>query len=397
MSQVRSGIRQWQLSTNTSSFISSVISTSNHILASLKHTAHCLFPHLAATVFTMLYNATTSLPILPAPSCTLVPQAPLIPGLSDNVLAVILPTIVYAIAGGFFHLLDIYNLFNDYRIHPSDDDLKRNHVTKSQCLQNVVRYHVIQVSIGLALNYGNGPTMIGDEICKIHRAAKLLRRARNLIPLALNTIGIDASRLAVATASVSTGLSQVLAGDYLSSEKASQSTSLNTVERSVARFLVSFGVPFLQYVVALTVVDTWIYFTHRLCHINKTLYRKSLSRQAQTLNDVESPSRCRPLPTPPDLRFIRIRRRLRSLARDIVPRRPQLRSRGRNRTAVGATEHALWFLCHHQNHQRSLRLCVPLGSLPPRQRQRGAFPRSTSSELGAQGVALFPFLFPRSQ
>lgn len=221
-------------------------------------------------------NTTTSFPTAPATSCTLVPQAPLIPGLSDNVLAIILPTIVYAIAGGFFHLLDIYNLFNDYRIHPSEDEVKRNHVTKWQCLKTVVRYHIIQISIGFALNYGNGPTMVGDESCQVHRAANMIRCARNLVPLALNTIGIDANRLAIATESKSAGLAQVLAGDYLSSEKATQNTGLNTVELSLARFLIFFGVPAFQYLVALTVVDTWIYFTHRLCHVNKTLYRKSI-------------------------------------------------------------------------------------------------------------------------
>ena len=217
---------------------------------------------------------TTSVPALPTPSCTLAPQASLISSLSDNVLAVVLPTIVYAIGGGFFHLLDTYNLFHDYRIHPSEEELKRNHVTKWQCLRTVVRYHIIQISIGLALNYGNGPTMVGDESCRVYRAADMIRRARDVFPLVLNTLGIDAKRLASATESTSAGLAQVLAGDYLYGEKASQNIGWSTVELSLAKFLVFFGVPAFQYLVALTVVDTWIYFTHRLCHINKTLYRR---------------------------------------------------------------------------------------------------------------------------
>lgn len=224
----------------------------------------------------MQTNKTTPFPTPPSPSCTLVPQASLIPGLSDNVLAIVLPTIVYAIAGGFFHLLDIYNLFNDYRIHPSEDELKRNHVTKWQCLQTVVRYHIIQISIGLALNYGTGPTMVGCESYQVHRAAGMIRRARHLIPSALNALGIDANRLGIVIESTSAGLAQVLAGDYLSSGKASPPTGLNTVELSLAKLFLFVGVPAFQYLVALTVVDTWIYFTHRLCHVNKTLYRKSL-------------------------------------------------------------------------------------------------------------------------
>ena len=292
----------------------------------------------------MQTNKTIPFPTPQSQSCTLVPQPSLIPGLSDNVLAIILPTIVYAIAGGFFHLLDIYDLFHDYRIHPSQDELKRNHVTKWQCLQTVVRYHVIQISIGLALNYGSGPTMVGCESYQVHRAAGMIRRARHLIPSALNAMGIDASRLAIATESTSAGLAQVLAGDDLSSGKASPHTGLSTVELSLAKLFLFFGVPAFQYLVALTVVDTWIYFTHRLCHVNKTLYRKSLYLYSQGyylhMEFIHS-RRCRPRPTSPALRLIRVRRRIRSLARDGIPRRTQLRSRGRDSAAIGATEHAL--------------------------------------------------------
>ena len=319
-------------------------------------------------------NKTTPFPTPPSPSCTLVPQASLIPALSDNVLAILLPTIVYAIVGGFFHLLDIYNLFHDYRIHPSEDVLKRNHVTKWQCLRTVMRYHIIQISIGLALNYGTGPAMVGCESYQVHRAAGMIRRARHIIPSALNAMGIDANRLALATESTSAGLAQVLAGDELTGGKASPHTGLNTVELSLAKLLLFFGVPAFQYLVALMVVDTWIYFTHRLCHVNKTLYRKSLYVYSQAyhlhVKFIHS-HRYRPRPTPPALRLIRVRRRIRSLARDGIRRRTQLRSRGRDSAAIGATEHALWLIRHDQNPQRSLRLCIPLGSFPPRQQQRG--------------------------
>ena len=251
------------------SFISSIQDSASGVRRELE-----ALLNLAILVFTMSPNMNSSFPIPPMPSCTLVPQAPLISSLSDNVLAVILPTIVYAIGGGFFHLLDTYNLFHDYRIHPSEEELKRNHVTKWQCLKTVVRYHIIQISIGLALSYGNGPTMVGDESCRVHHAAGMIRRARNIFPLVLSTLGIDAKRLASATESTSAGLAQVLAGDALSSEKASQGIGWSSVELFLAELLVFFAVPAFQYLVALTVVDTWIYFTHRLCHINKTLYRK---------------------------------------------------------------------------------------------------------------------------
>lgn len=222
----------------------------------------------------MSSNLTNISPAPIAPLCTLVPQAPLIPGITDNVLAVILPTIIYAVVGGFFHVFDTFELFSQYRIHPSEDELKRNHITKWQCLQSVVRYHVMQISIGLLLSYGDGPTMVGDDACQIHRAAGMISRTRNLIPLILSLIGIDARRLGHVMESMSPQLAYVIGGSFTSGENSMQMPRYAALEISLAKLVIFFVVPAVQYLVALAVVDTWIYFTHRLCHINKTLYRK---------------------------------------------------------------------------------------------------------------------------
>ena len=225
----------------------------------------------------MAYNTTNTSGATSAPSCTLVPQTPLVDGISDNVLAILLPTIVYAFAGGFFHLLDVYNCFSQYRIHPTEDELKRNRATKWQVLQSVIRYHFMQISIGLLLNTGNKPTMVGDESCRIHHMAGMISHARKFIPMALATIGVDAEGLANAMKGTSAGLAQVLAGVYLAGQNGMRTSEFTHLEISLARFAIKIGVPLLQYFLALTVVDTWIYFTHRLCHVNKTLYRKIIN------------------------------------------------------------------------------------------------------------------------
>ena len=264
----------------------------------------------------MAPNTTSTFAPIATPSCTLVPQAPLVHGISDNVLAILLPTIVYAIAGGFFHLLDVYNLFSQYRIHPSEDELKRNRVTKWQVLQAVIRYHVMQISIGLLLNVGNGPPMVGDESCNINRIASVISKARNFIPMALAAIGIDAKGLANAIQGTSVGLAQILAGDYLAGKSEMRSSGFTDLELILAKFVVSIGVPAFQYLLALTVVDTWIYFTHRLCHVNKTLYRKPLLYRpsSMVLELIISFHRYCPRPASPSLCLLRIWRRLCSLA-----------------------------------------------------------------------------------
>ena len=89
--------------------------------------------------------------------------------------------------------------------------------------------------------------------------------------MTLAVVGIDAKKIGVAMKGTSPGLAQVLAGDYLSNE---QNHGFTSFALSLAKLVVFIGVPMFQYLIALTVVDTWIYFTHRLCHVNKTLYRK---------------------------------------------------------------------------------------------------------------------------
>ncbi|KAL8719824.1 MAG: hypothetical protein Q9225_003227 [Loekoesia sp. 1 TL-2023] len=223
----------------------------------------------------MASNITAGFEASPSPSCVLTPQEPLLPWISDNVLAIVLPTIVYAVAGAFFHVLDHYELFGGYRIHPSEDELKRNHVTRWECFKAVVRYHVMQISIGLVLNYGNGPAMIGDEACRVHHVATILRKTRGFVPIILNTLGIDVKQLRQVTQGTTTTLAQVIGGNqYLSiSTLPREDKNFSSTDLAFAKLIVHILTPAFQYFLALVVVDTWIYFTHRLCHVNRTLYR----------------------------------------------------------------------------------------------------------------------------
>lgn len=219
-------------------------------------------------------NATTPSPVPPPPTCTLTPRSPLIAGVSDQVLGTVLPTLVYIIASGFFYWLGEQDLLSQYRIHPSEEELKRNHVSRSQCLRVAVRYHVMQIATGVLLSYGEGPALTGNHSCDVYRWAVRVRQARRAIPWALALVGVDAKGLALATYTKSAGLAQLLAGNSMAfSESKSPQASFTPGELFLAESIVSYAVPALQFLVALSVVDTWIYFTHRLCHVNKTLYR----------------------------------------------------------------------------------------------------------------------------
>lgn len=220
-------------------------------------------------------NATSAFYLPPPPTCHLTLRPSLIPGVSDHVLGTVLPTLVYIIASGFFYWLSEHDILSQYRIHPSEEDLRRNHVSRFQCLRVVVRYHLMQIATGLLLSYGEGPELTGNHTCDVYRCAVRVRHAQRAIPWVLALVGVDVKGLALATYIKSAGLAQLIAGNSMAFSESNprQALAFTTSEFLLGEFIVSYAVPAAQFLVALSVVDTWIYFTHRLCHVNKTLYR----------------------------------------------------------------------------------------------------------------------------
>lgn len=212
------------------------------------------------------YNLNLNLPARLA--CKLTYQDPLIAGVSDSVLATFLPSVVYAISSLFFYWVGELNLFDDRRIHPSEEELKRNHVSRLECLRGVVRYHAMAITVGLLLSYGETPPMTGNHDCDVYDWAVRVRHARKAVPWALALVGVDAKGLASAYFSRSAALTSLLTGN-----PARRTKEFTTGEMQLASLMVQYGLSAFQYLVALIVVDTWIYFTHRVCHMNKTLYR----------------------------------------------------------------------------------------------------------------------------
>lgn len=202
-----------------------------------------------------------SYPNFPPPTCVTGPRDPLVPGISDHTLATILPTLAYAVASVIFHIIGQLDLLNRYRIHPSKEELQRNHVSKFRCLLGVIRYHAMQIVVGMFLSYNAEPEMIGNEACEIHSLEGLISRLRKTVPLGLAVFGLDSKGIAAVIQKLPKPLPSI------------HSSGFTPIDMFFAHVLVSLVVPAMRFFVALAIVDTWIYFTHRLCHINKTLYR----------------------------------------------------------------------------------------------------------------------------
>lgn len=232
-------------------------------------------------------NSTIYPSLPPLPLYTLSPVQPLIPGIPDPWLAVALPVIAYWVVSLFFHLIDEWDLFPQYRLHTPAEVLKRNHVSKQDVLRDVILQQVIQTMVGLALTIADEPNMTGKEEYDIAWWAQCIRMAQSQLPNALRAIGIDSFRLAKNLDSTSFGIfSGALAGGVypelsqtvlLHGEPVITSSFANW-EILAGKAIYYVGIPALQFSLAVLFFDTWQYFLHRAMHMNKWLYTTFHSR-----------------------------------------------------------------------------------------------------------------------
>ncbi|KAJ9616322.1 Sphingolipid C4-hydroxylase sur2 [Cladophialophora chaetospira] len=210
---------------------------------------------------------------LPAlPSYTLRPRPPLIPGISDPLLQMLLLVVAYWTVSGFFHILDVYNLFSEYRLHTPAEVLKRNHVTRYEVFRDVVLQQIGQTAFGLLIAQFDPVETIGREEYDVAVWAQRIRLAQRWIPTLLGVAGVDALSLGTKVQPGYPQLAGVIFGGFHSAP------SFASWEMTIAKFIYWAGIPVIQFAVAILIVDTWQYFLHRAMHMNKFLYTTLHSR-----------------------------------------------------------------------------------------------------------------------
>ncbi|GJC95090.1 hypothetical protein ColKHC_03916 [Colletotrichum higginsianum] len=152
----------------------------------------------------------------PLPAYTLKPYADIIPGLPDVYLRIFLPIVVYWVLSMFFHLIDVYDIWPQYRLHTPEEITKRNHVSRYEVARDVVLQQLIQICMSIFLEYIDDEQLTGSE-------------------------------------------------DY-------------DVAVWATRAIYWLVIPGLQLFAAISILDTWQYFLHRLMHVNKWMYTTFHSR-----------------------------------------------------------------------------------------------------------------------
>lgn len=209
---------------------------------------------------------TTLSDLPPLPSYTLTPRPSIIPGISDPLLQLLAPVIAYWVVSGFFHILDVYDLCSQYRLHTPAEVLKRNHVTRFEVLRDVILQQMIQTAFGLLIAAFDPVETIGREEYDIAVWAQRLRLAQKYLPGVAAAVGIDAHSLGTKVQPEYPQLAGLLYGGVYSSQ------SFAPWEMLAAKILYWAAIPAIQFTVAIIIVDTWQYFLHRAMHMNKFLY-----------------------------------------------------------------------------------------------------------------------------
>ncbi|KAF9322560.1 hypothetical protein BG006_002289 [Podila minutissima] len=166
-------------------------------------------------------------------------QAPLFSFISDQSLALLLPIIVYWVYSLAFHWISIkeFSWLEKYRIHDKEEET-RNRVSLPEVIKAVIIQQLLQTALGFIVVVADDSDMIFDDDLS-------LARYHTWITSALTFAGIRLSQATIA---------------------------------STAHVCYFYLESMVRFFVAMSFLDTWQYFLHRLFHNVPYLYKHFHSR-----------------------------------------------------------------------------------------------------------------------
>jgi len=233
-------------------------------------------------------NSTYLSDLPPLPSYALEPVPPLVPFISDFYLSLVLPIAAYWIVALFFHYIDVYDIWPQYRLHTPAEIITRNHVSRYEVARDVIIQQIIQTIVGTILSLSEPEELRGKEDYDIALWAQRIRIAQRALPQLLGILGLNAATISKNVA----GSHPLLAGALAGGKYPFLTTGLDVAsgtpvpafaswEMLVAKTMYWYAVPAAQFMLAIFIVDTWQYFLHRAMHMNKWLYSKLSSYSSQ--------------------------------------------------------------------------------------------------------------------
>ncbi|KAH8894936.1 hypothetical protein GQ53DRAFT_642196 [Thozetella sp. PMI_491] len=226
-------------------------------------------------------NATMASDLPPLPPYTTTEMPALLPFISDFWLSLIAPHIAYWALSMVFHLVDVYDLFPQYRLHTPEEISQRNLASRFQVARDVVLEQVIQIITSAVLSLTEPAQMTGMEDYDVAVWATRVRLAQRAFPTILGLLGLNAATISKNIAASHPLLAGALAGGHypfltttLDDVMGTPVPAFAAWELLVAKAIYWVIVPGLQLWIAACALDTWQYFVHRAMHVNKWMYTK---------------------------------------------------------------------------------------------------------------------------
>ncbi|KXX73582.1 Sphingolipid C4-hydroxylase sur2 [Madurella mycetomatis] len=224
-------------------------------------------------------NATVTSDLPPLPTYETRPMPDLLPFISDFWLSLILPHIAYWAVSMFFHVIDVYDLFPQYRLHTPEEITQRNLASRYEVARDVIIEQIIQIATSAVLSLTEAQQMTGMEDYDVAVWATRIRLAQRALPTILGVLGLNAASISKNMAASHPLLAGALAGGHypfltttLDGITGTPVPAFATWELLVAKALYWIIIPSFQMWVAICFLDTWQYFWHRAMHLNKWMY-----------------------------------------------------------------------------------------------------------------------------
>lgn len=227
---------------------------------------------------TTAFNGSMANDLPPLPAYSVKPMPDLLPDIiSDFWLTIIAPHIAYWAVSLFFHLIDTYDLFPQYRLHTPEEISARNLASRWQVARDVVLEQIIQMVTTAVLSLTEPTQMTGMENYDIAVWATRIRLAQGVLPTMLGLLGLNAAAISKNMSTSHPLLAGALAGGHYPflTAKVDTTTSVPTFatwELNLAKAIYWLVIPAFQFWVATVFMDSWQYFWHRAMHVNKWMY-----------------------------------------------------------------------------------------------------------------------------
>lgn len=229
-------------------------------------------------ITTTAFNGTMANDLPPLPTYSVEPMPDFFPGLiSDFWLTVIAPHIAYWLVSLFFHLIDVYDVFPQYRLHTPEEISQRNLASRWQVARDVVIEQIIQMLTTAVLSLTEPPQMTGMENYEVAVWATRIRLAQGVLPTVLGLLGLNAAAISKNMSASHPLLAGALAGGHYPFLTTTLDTTTSvptfaTWEINLAKAIYWLVIPGFQFWIATVFMDAWQYFWHRAMHVNKWMY-----------------------------------------------------------------------------------------------------------------------------